>query len=309
MGFLDCFKYLFLSAALFSEAMWGRGLQLSVISSLASLWSFQGGQIGHGPSPDGLISLSAYTSKEKTDSRRSRVPRWASSSESASVILTSALLPEYFWDLSNQLPLFWISFSQVVRCPGGLEPCCPHSFINGILASSWKKHLFKSAMVSGVLEMVPSQLPCPHPRVQLCISSPRPVPHHPFLSLALNLINRCKLNRLPESQNITWKAPPKVLQSFPPCHTVSSASVALSRHLSSLQSMLHLLMLRRNALQSSDVGSTQKPVCASVRVANKCLWHIPPSAEVWLAVTSAKWRAAVIYRPLSTSSWCWIQKQ
>lgn len=219
--------------------------------------------------------------------------------------ITSALLPEYFWGLSNQLPLLWISFSWVVRYPRGLEPCCLHSFRNRILASSWeKKSIFKSSRVSGVLEMLLRQTPRPHCWVQLCISGPGLLPHHLLLSLALNLIHRCKLDRLPETQKITWKASPKV----PVCHTVSSAPAAL-RHLSSLKSMLHLLMLQRNVLQSTGVGSAQKPVCASVRVANKSLWHVPPCVELWLAVSSAKWRAAVIYRPLSTSSWCWTQKQ
>lgn len=41
-GFLDCCV---LPAALFSEAMWGRGRQLTVTSSLASLWSFHAGQV------------------------------------------------------------------------------------------------------------------------------------------------------------------------------------------------------------------------------------------------------------------------
>lgn len=70
-------------------------------SSLASLWSSQRGQ---GPSQSGLISLGSYTIERKTDSGWSRC---ASSSESASATLTSDLLPEYFWDQSNQLPLFW----------------------------------------------------------------------------------------------------------------------------------------------------------------------------------------------------------
>lgn len=245
-GFLDCCV---LPAALFSEAMWGRGRQLTVTSSLVELPR----RSGHSPSPKGLISLRAYISEEKTDSGRSRVPRWASSSESASVILTSVLLPEYFWDLSNQLPLLWISFSRVVRCPRGPEPCCLHSFRKRILASSWeKKSILKSSRVSGVLEMLLRQIPCPHCWVQLCISGPVLLPHHLLLSLALNLIHRCRLSRLPELQKITWKASPKV----PVCHTVSSASAALSRHLSSLKSVLNLLMLQMNALQSTDVGST-----------------------------------------------------
>lgn len=52
-----------LSTALFSEAMWDGGLlQLTVTSSLASLWSSQGGQ---GPSASGLISLGSYTIEGK----------------------------------------------------------------------------------------------------------------------------------------------------------------------------------------------------------------------------------------------------
>lgn len=166
MGFLECFKYVcpFCCSLLRGNV----GQRTSAHCDLLSGFPVElPGRPGHGPSPNGLMSLSACTSEGKTDSGRSRGPRWASSSESALVMLTSALLPEYFWDLSKQLPLFRISFSQVVRCPGGLEPCYLHSFINGILASSWKKSLhLKCALVSGMLEMIPSQPPCPLPSPQ-----------------------------------------------------------------------------------------------------------------------------------------------
>lgn len=114
---------------------------------------------------------------------------------------------------------------------------------------------FKSALVSDMLETLPSQPPCSLPSLQ-CAALHRSLQVCPsrFIpqSSALNPINRCILSRLTESEKIIWKRSPKVLQSFPARHTINSAYVILSRHFSSLTPMLHLLMLKRNALQPTD---------------------------------------------------------
>lgn len=153
------------------------------------------------------------------------------------------------------MPLFWnIVLTGIVmpwRTRALLRTTSLHKCNFGFFMK--KSPLFKSSLVSGMLEVLPSQPPCSLPSPQCAALHLRVCPS-PFIpqSLALNLINRHILNRLTESQKIIWKSSPKALQSFPSCHTITSAYVIPSRHFSNLTLMLHLLMLERNILQPTD---------------------------------------------------------
>ena len=162
-GFLDCLKSQYpLCFSLFRGNMRWRTSSPAHCVLLSGFTAELPGRSGS--TTKGLIALHSYTVKGKTDSERSRVPRWSFFSKSAYATLTPALLPEYFWDWSNSCLYFGISFSLAVWCPGGPEPCCLHSFINGVLASLWKEVFFvKSVLVNGMLETLPSQPPCSLP--------------------------------------------------------------------------------------------------------------------------------------------------
>lgn len=155
-----------------------------------------------------------------------------------------------------------------------------------------KDLLFKCAPVSGTLEMLPSQLPCPLSSLLSAALHLRPWagPSPPIpQSLALNLINRCKLNRLPEPQKEPGRDHQRSCSPFLRA-TLAVLPVFLSADICAVSNQCCICYCSTGTPCSPQLRAPAAPSSHFVLLSG---WQtsgcdISLCAELWLAATSPK---------------------